>query len=121
MAACLLQSGVSATCAALTASGDERVTALGLALDRKLNRHFLGQHARELKKLSRFAPLELQFHLAEGRRLTTCLDLSFVDAELDLAVSTLDRIDRAAHPRLENRLQAAPHVLAEHGSERGPS
>src|SRR6516165_10868393 len=41
-------------------AGDERVPALGLALDRKLNRHFLGKHARELEKLGRFAPLELQ-------------------------------------------------------------
>ena len=81
-----------------------RDAALGLALDRKLNRHFLGKHAREFEKLSSFAPLELQFHLAKGRRLATRFDLSLVDGELDLAVSTLDWIDRAAHTRLEYRL-----------------
>src|SRR5262249_29184876 len=100
-------------------AGDECVAALGLALDRKLNRHFLGKHARELEKLRGFAALELQFHLAKGRRLATRFDLSLVDGELDLAVATLDRIDRAAHARLEYRLQAAPHLLAEHGSEGG--
>src|SRR5262249_49606307 len=42
-------------------AGDERVPALGLALDRKLNWHFLGQHARELEKLRAFAALEFQF------------------------------------------------------------
>ena len=83
-----------------------------------MDRHFLGQHARELEKLGRFASLELQFQLAEWRGLTTCFDLSLVDGELDLAVPTSDRIDRAAHTRLENRLQAAPHGLVEHGSER---
>src|SRR5262249_11129315 len=97
----------------------EGVGAPGLALDRKLKRHFLGKHARELEKLSGFAPLELQFNLAKGRRLATRFDLSLVDGELDLANSTLDRIDRPAHARLEYRLQAAPHLLAEHGSERG--
>src|SRR5262249_6796349 len=75
-------------------AGDERVPALGLARDRKLNRHFLGEHTRELEKLSRFAPLELQFHLAKERRLATRFDLPLVDGEVDLANSTLDRIDR---------------------------
>src|SRR5215813_12914404 len=74
---------------------------------------------RELEKLRAFAALEFQFHLAKGRRLATRLDLPLVDGEFDLANSTLDRIDRAAHARLEYRLQAAPHLLAEHGSERG--
>src|SRR5262245_1360415 len=100
-------------------AGDERVPALGLALDRKLNWHFLGEHARELEKLRGFAALEFQFHLAKGRRLATRFDLPLVDGEFDLANSTLDRIDRAAHARLEYRLQAAPQLLAEHGSERG--
>src|SRR5262249_40095667 len=77
-----------------------------------------GQHARELEKLRGFTALELQFHLAKGRRLATRFDLPLVDGEFDLADSTLDRIDRAAHARLEYRLQAAPHLLAEHGSER---
>ena len=100
-------------------AGDERVPALGIALDRKLNWHFLSKHARELEKLSRFAPLEPQFHLAKGRRLATRFDLPLVNGELDLAISTLDRIDRASHARLEYRLQAAPHLLAEYRSERG--
>ena len=47
-------------------AGDESVAVLGLALDRKLNWHFLGKHARELEKLGGFAALELQFHLAKG-------------------------------------------------------
>src|SRR5262249_15125844 len=100
-------------------AGDERVPALGLALDRKLNWHFLGQYARELEKLRGFAALELQFHLAKGRRLATRFDLPLVDGEFDLANSTLDRIDRAAHARLEYRLPSAPQLLAEHGCERG--
>src|SRR5262249_33075299 len=79
----------------------------------------LSKHTRELEKFGGFAALEFQFHLAKGRRLATRFDLSFVDGELDLAISTLDRIDRAAHACLEYRLQAAPHLLAEHGSERG--
>src|SRR5262249_61836390 len=99
--------------------GDERVPAPGLALDRKLNWPFPGQHAGELEKLRGFAALELQFPLAKGRRLATRFDLPLVDGEFDLANSTLDRIDRAAHARLEYRLQAAPHLLAKHGSERG--
>ena len=44
-------------------------------------------------------------------------DLSLFDRELDHTVSTSDRIDPAAHARVENRLQAAPHRLAEHGFE----
>src|SRR5262245_58258474 len=98
-------------------AGDEGVAALGLALDRELKRDFLGERAREFEKLGRFAALELQFHLAKRRGLTACLDLSLFDREVDLAVSALDRIAGAAHTRLENRLQAAPHGLAEHGFE----
>src|SRR5262245_65002794 len=84
-----------------------------------LNRHFFGQHAVELEKLGGFAPLEPELQLAKRRRLTTGLYLSLVDGELDLAVPASDRIDPAPHARFENRLQAAPHALAEYGSERG--
>src|SRR5262249_56025023 len=91
-------------------AGDGGVPALGCAFDRKLNWHFLGQHARKLEKPRAFAALEFQFSLAKGRRLATRLDLPLVDGEFDLANSTLDRIDRAAHARLEYRLQAAPHL-----------
>src|SRR5262249_8613266 len=63
--------------------------------------------------------LELNVHPPKGRRLATRFDLPLVDGEFDLANSTLDRIDRPAHARLEYRLQAAPHLLAEHGCERG--
>src|SRR5262249_13886451 len=75
------------------------------------------KHARELEKLGGFAPLELQLHLAKGRRLATRFDLSPVDGEFDLAVATVDRIDRAAHARLEYRLQAAPAVPAKRRSK----
>src|SRR5690242_17327664 len=62
-------------------AGDESVAALGLALDRELKRDFIGERARKLEKLGRFAPLELQFNLAKRRGRTTCLDLSLFDRE----------------------------------------
>src|SRR5262249_24717201 len=71
------------------------------------------------EKLGGFAPLEPELQLAKRRRLTTGLYLSLVDGELDLAVPASDRIDPAPHARFESRLQAAPHALAEYGSERG--
>src|SRR5205085_2598263 len=99
--------------------GDQRITALGLALDRKLDRDFRGKLAGNPEKLGGFALFEFQFHFAERYGLPPRLYAAFVDRKLDLAAVPLDGIDGALHPGFEYRLESAAQLFAQQRLERG--
>jgi len=94
-------------------AAEQRVAVLGFAAACQLDRNMVAQRASQVEQLLRLAILELELDFAQRRRTAGRVDLPHIDTQLDLAAVLADRIDRAAQPRLENRLQVAAQLLVE--------
>jgi hypothetical protein len=97
---------------------EERIAAIGLALNRQMHRQLMRQRFRQLKQVDRLPLPKFQLNFAQRRGFPARFDLSLVDAELDLALAALEPENLSANARFKHGLETTPQLLVQQGRER---